>query len=83
MKRRNVFPTQSITISTLPAPKANPYLVLPADIEDTLQHLLHKPDFKVLDEKSITRYQHDFKELQVSNGSNILTRSWERETFLL
>lgn len=46
-------------------PQSNPYLSLPNDIEEFLQHLLQKPDFKVLDEDRLTRYQKEFKELQV------------------
>ena len=63
-------------------PKDNPYLLLPSEINDSLQKLLQKPDFKVLDESRLTRYQHDFKELQVLSISfAIVFRFWEKVTF--
>ena len=59
------MPTQQLTVASLPIPRNNPYLHLPNEIEYYLNTLLQKPDFKVLDQNRLTRYQKDFKELQV------------------
>mgnify|MGYP007041161272 CR=1 FL=1 len=53
---------ERMTVATLPAPEENPYLLLPDDLNAALQ----KRDFSILDESRITRYQREFKELQVS-----------------
>ena len=66
IKKANLFPaTERIAVATLQAPDENKYLSLPEDINSNLQKLLQKPDFTVLDETRISRYQRDFKELQV------------------
>lgn len=65
MKKRCLFSSQPLTVASLPLPPSNRYLSLPEDINNTLQNLLQKPDFKVLDESRLTRYQRDFKELLV------------------
>ncbi len=57
---------ERMTVATLPAPEENPYLLLPDDLNAALQKLLEKRDFSILDESRITRYQREFKELQVS-----------------
>ena len=59
------MPTQQLTVSSLPLPRNNPYLHLPNEIEHYLNTLLQKPDFKVLDQNRLSRYQKDLKELQV------------------
>lgn len=65
----NLFPaTERIALATLQAPDENKYLSLPEDINSNLQKLLQKPDFTVLDETRISRYQRDFKELQVGGS---------------
>ena len=56
---------ERMTIATLSAPEENPYLLLPDDLNAALQKLLEKREFSILDESRITRYQRDFKELQV------------------
>ena len=64
-KKPTLFNQQTMTVSSLPLPSSNPYLILPEDIQENLDKLLNKPDFKVLDESRLTRYQREFKELQV------------------
>lgn len=66
VKKNCLFPLERMAVATLQAPEENPYLILPDDILLNLRKLLQKPDFTVLDESRITRYQRDFKELQVS-----------------
>lgn len=69
IKKMNLFPaTERIALATLQAPDENKYLSLPEDINSNLQKLLQKPDFTVLDETRISRYQRDFKELQVGGS---------------
>lgn len=66
MEKSSLFPTtERMAVATLQAPDENKYLNLPEDINSNLQKLLQKPDFTVLDESRISRYQRDFKELQV------------------
>ena len=57
-----------MAVTTLQAPDENKYLSLPEDINSNLQKLLQKPDFTVLDKTRISRYQRDFKELQVEGS---------------
>ena len=59
------MPPQQLPVASLPLPRNNPYLHLPNEIEHYLNTLLQKPDFKVLDQNRLSRYQKDFKELQV------------------
>lgn len=73
MKKCCPFSSQALTVASLPLPPSNPYLSLPEEIENTLQNLLQKPDFKVLDESRLTRYQRDFKELLVLGKGNTST----------
>lgn len=65
VKKNCLFPLERMAVATLQAPEENPYLILPDDILLNLRKLLQKPDFTVLDESRITRYQRDFKELQM------------------
>lgn len=69
IKKTNLFPaTERMAVTTLQAPDENKYLSLPEDIHSNLQKLLQKPDFTVLDKTRISRYQRDFKELQVEGS---------------
>lgn len=69
IKKTNLFPaTERMAVTTLQAPDENKYLSLPEDINSNLQKLLQKPDFTVLDKTRISRYQRDFKELQVEGS---------------
>lgn len=69
MKKRCLFPsqqqTQPIVSTTLPMPDSNPYLVLPSEKKAELDALLKKRDFVVFDASQLSRYQKDFKELDV------------------
>lgn len=68
-KRGNLFScTQEeneMTVTTLPVPENNPFLHLPEDVDCHLKELVEKRDLSILDESRISRYQHDFKELEV------------------
>ena len=68
-KRGNLFScTQEesdMTVATLPVPETNPFLHLPEDVESRLKKLEEKRDLSILDESRISRYQRDFKELEV------------------
>ena len=46
-------------------PDSNPYLVLPSEKKAELDALLKKRDFVVFDASQLSRYQKDFKELDV------------------
>ena len=54
-----------MTVATLPVPETNPFLRLPEDVECYLKKLVEKRDLSILDESRISRYQRDFKELEV------------------
>ena len=54
-----------MTVATLPVPETNPFLRLPEDVECRLKKLEEKRDLSILDESRISRYQRDFKELEV------------------
>ncbi|KAK8795443.1 hypothetical protein WA538_004614 [Blastocystis sp. DL] len=68
-KRDNLFScTQEesdMTVATLPVPETNPFLHLPEDVESRLKKLEEKRDLSILDESRISRYQRDFKELEI------------------
>ena len=68
-----------MTLSTLPAPETNKYLQLPNDVNEKLEQLLQNRDFTVLDESKITRYQRDFKELEVRSSIPFSSRPLEKE----
>ena len=72
MKKQCLFPsqqqTQPFVSATLPTPDPNPYLVLPPEKETELNALLKKRDFVVFDLNHISRYQNDFKELEVGSA---------------
>ncbi|KAK8826410.1 hypothetical protein WA577_007740, partial [Blastocystis sp. JDR] len=69
MKKQCLFPsqqqTQPLTSATLPMPDSNPYLSLPPEKEAELDALLKKRDFVVFDANQLSRYQKDFKELDL------------------
>lgn len=73
MKKQCLFPsqqqTQPLTSATLPMPDPNPYLSLPPEKEAELDALLKKRDFVVFDANQLSRYQKDFKELDVAAES--------------
>lgn len=50
-------------------PDSNPYLSLPPEKEAELDALLKKRDFVVFDANQLSRYQKDFKELDVAAES--------------
>ena len=73
MKKQCLFPSQQqaqpFVSASLPVPDPNPYLLLPPEKETELSALLTKRDFVVFDLSHISRYQNDFKELEVGTAA--------------